>query len=114
LEYLTAAEKAQEYYYGHHLKGALYNTPMDIHRGVDQEGNLAFVTAYVEFHKLTNDPRYLDLGIDGLSWEFPWKFPYHTVHSAEPLKSMNWSSSGGSITSNFNVSIHQMGNLIAG
>jgi len=113
-KYLEGAEKAINHYYGHHLRGELYNTPMDIHRGVDQEGNLAFITACVEFHKLTNDPKYLDMGIVGLSWEYSWKFAYNTVHSAEPLKSMNWSSSGGSITSNYNVSMHQMGNLVAG
>ncbi len=113
-KYLAGAQRGLEHYYGHHLKGELFNTPMDIHRGVDQEGNLAFVVACVELHKLSKDPKYLEMGIDGLSWEFSWKFPYNTLHSAEPLKSMNWSSSGGSITSNYNVSIHQMGNLIAG
>jgi len=112
--YLQGAERAIDHYYGHHLKGELYNTPMDIHRGVDQEGNLAFITACVELHRLTNKAKYLKMGIDGLSWEYSWKFPYNTVHSAEPLKSMNWSSCGGSITSNYNVSIHQMGNLVAG
>ncbi len=113
-KYMKGAMKALNHYHGHHLKGELYNTPMDTHRGVDQEGNLAFITACVEFHKLTNDPVYLEMGMDGLSWEFSWKFPYNTMLSAEPLRSMNWSSSGGSITSNHNISIHQMGNLVAG
>lgn len=51
--------------------------------------------------------------MDGLHWEYSWKFPYNVAHTNEPLKSMNWSSSGGSITSSHNVSVHQMGNLVA-
>ncbi len=113
-KYMEGAKKALDHYHGHHLKGELFNTPMDTHRGVDQEGNLAFIIACVEFHKLTSDPSYLEMGMDGLSWEFSWKFAHNTVLSADPLRSMNWSSCGGSITSTHNVSIHQMGNLVAG
>ena len=112
--YLHAAENALEHYHAYHLNGELYNTPMDTHRAVDQEGNLAFIIACVECHKLTGQSVYLDLAMQGLSWEFSWKFACNTVYSAEPLRSMNWSSCGGSITSTYNPSIHPMGNLIAG
>lgn len=113
-DYLKSAERAMEHYYGWHLNGELYGTPMDTHNAVDQEGNLAFLTACAEMHKLTGNDRYLEMGRAALDWEFSWKFAYNTAHSNEPLKSMNWSSQGGSITSTYITTIHQMGNLVAG
>ncbi len=112
--YLKSAEKAIDYYHQFHLRGELYGTPMDTHRSTDEEGNLSFIVGSVELHKLTGLKKYLDFGMDGLNWEYSWKFAYNTAHTNEPLRSMNWSSCGGSITSSYNVSIHQMGNLVAG
>lgn len=51
--------------------------------------------------------------IHALHYEFSWKFAYNTRHVNEPLKTLNWSSSGGSITSSHNIHIHQKGNLVA-
>ncbi|UCE06628.1 MAG: hypothetical protein JSW07_00890 [bacterium] len=112
--YLESAERAIDVYYSWHLKGELYNTPMDTHKAVDQEGNLAFIAACRELHELTYDEKYLKYGIVGLNWEFSWKFAYNSVFSNNPLRDLQWSSSGGSITSTHNPSIHQMGNLVAG
>lgn len=112
--YKESALKAIDHYYKWHLTGELYNTPMDTHHAVDQEGNLAFVIACVELHKLLGDRKLLDYAKLGLDYEFSWKFPYNTRFSNEPLKSMNWSASGGSVTSVNNPHIHPMGNLIAG
>jgi hypothetical protein len=87
---------------------------MDTHKAVDQEGNLAFIAACRELHELTGNDKYLKYGLVGLDWEFTWKFSYNKVYSNDPLKRIKWSSSGGSITSTHNPSIHQMGNLVAG
>ncbi len=111
--YLQSAEKAIDHYYTWHLKGELYGTPMDTHKAVDEEGNLAFVSACVELHKATGKNTYIEYGKTGLDWEFTWKFPRNVEFSNDPLRSLNWSSSGGSITSTHNPHIHPMGNLIA-
>ncbi len=112
-EYLNSAERAIPFYLQWFERGELYGTPMDTHEAVDEEGNLAFLAACAELHKATNKQQYIDYAWYGLDWEFTWKFAYNTAFTNEPLKSMNWSSSGGSITSTHNPSIHQMGNLAA-
>ena len=112
--YLNSAKRALDYYHTWHEKGEIYGTPMDTHNAVDEEGNLSFIIACVEMHKVTGERKYLDYAMDGLNWEFTWKFAYNTAHSNEPLRGMNWSSCGGSITSTFITTIHQMGNLISG
>ncbi len=112
--YLDSARRALDHYYSWHHKGELYGTPMDTHNAVDEEGNLAFIIACVEMHKLTKETRYLDYAMAGLNWEFSWKFAYNTANSNDPLKNLDWSSCGGSITSTFITTIHQMGNLVAG
>ncbi|OQA95819.1 MAG: hypothetical protein BWY22_02004 [Bacteroidetes bacterium ADurb.Bin217] len=112
--YLHSAQKALAYYTEFHKQGELYGTPMDTHEAVDEEGNLAYVIACVEMHKITSDQLYIDLACIGLDYEFSWKFAYNTVFSNEPLRSLAWCSCGGSITSTHNPHIHPMGNLIAG
>jgi hypothetical protein len=112
--FLESALKALNHYNQWHQRGELYGTPMDTGKAVDEEGNLAFLSACAELHRLTKRPEILRMAEDGLNWEFSWKFAYNTVHTNEPLKSMDWSSAGGSITSTHNVHIHQMGNLVAG
>lgn len=112
-KYLLSAQKAVYYYHSYHLRGELWGTPMDAVNAVDEEGNLSFIIGCVELHKLTKDLQILKMAIDGLNWEFSWKFGYNTRHTNDPLKKLNWSSCGGSITSTHNVHIHQMGNLIA-
>ena len=63
-KYLIAAEKGIDYYYGCHLNGELYNTPMDTHRAVDEEGNLAFIAASRELHELLQNEKYIKYGIE--------------------------------------------------
>jgi hypothetical protein len=111
--YLDSAEKAADHYITWHQNGELYGTPMDTHDAVDEEGNLAFLAACTELHKATKDQKYLDYAKIGMDYEFSWKFSYNTVFSNDPLRSLDWSSSGGSITSSHNIHIHQMGNLAA-
>ena len=49
----------------------------------------------------------------GLDYEFSWKFAYNVVYEVEPLKGMNWRSTGGSVTSENNSHIHPMGSAVA-
>jgi len=113
-KYLESAKKALKYYHTWHQRGEIYGTPMDVERAVDQEGNLAFIAGCFELHRITSKDWIVDLALDGLAWEWSWKFAYNTRFSNNPLKQMNWSTCGGSITSTHNTSIHQMGNLVAG
>ncbi|MBN1997222.1 hypothetical protein JW935_06710 [candidate division KSB1 bacterium] len=112
--YIDSALKALAHYNTWHKRGELYGTPMDTKKAVDEEGNLAFIAACAELHKITGRENILDMAMDGLNWEFTWKFAYNTVHSNDPLRRLKWSSCGGSVTSTHNVHIHQMGNLVAG
>jgi hypothetical protein len=50
--------------------------------------------------------------ITGLDYEFSWKFAYDVHNEVEPLRSMDWRSTGGSVTSVNNSHIHPMGSQI--
>lgn len=112
--YRESALRAAWHYASWFGTGELYGSPMDTHEAVDEEGNLAYIDACAELHRLTNSADFLHLAQLGLDWEFSWKFPYNTAFSNDPLRRLNWSSSGGSVTSTHNVHIHPMGNLAAG
>jgi hypothetical protein len=112
-KYVEAFNKANNFYYTFLEKVELWGMPMDTRDAVDEEGNLAYITALKTMHELTGEARLLEQLIHALHYEFSWKFAYNTKHVNEPLKSLNWASSGGSITSSHNIHIHQMGNLIA-
>lgn len=111
--YLDSAARAADAYSKWFYRGELYGTPMDTHEAVDEEGNLAFIDACVELHIATREDKYIDMARLGLDWEFSWKFPYNTAFSNDPLRKLNWSSCGGSVTSTRNIHIHPMGNLAA-
>ena len=112
-KYIKAFNKANKFYYGFLEEVELWGMPIDTRDAVDEEGNLAYITALKTMHEVTKEQELLDQLIHALHYEFSWKFAYNTKFKNEPLKSMNWSSSGGSITSSHNIHIHQMGNLIA-
>ncbi|MGL4953188.1 MAG: hypothetical protein ACRC5Q_05235 [Culicoidibacterales bacterium] len=87
--------------------------PIDTKDAVDEEGNLAFITGLKTVHEQTKLQAHLELLVHCLHYEYSWKFAYNTHFVHEPLKSLQWSSCGGSITSTHNIHIHPMGNLIA-
>lgn len=111
-KYKDAFYKANDFYKRFIDDIELWGMPMDIQDGVDEEGNLAYITALKTMHEATHDKTLLETLIHCFHYEYTWKFAYNTVHVNEPLKSLNWSSSGGSITSSHNIHIHQMGNLV--
>ena len=110
--YLVSAEKAADYYYCF-VKGLnVYGGPHDIFKSPDEEGILAFIKACELLHGITVNPRYLDRMVDGIEYEFSWKFSYNPVMEVEPLKTMNWNCCGGSVTSVNNSHIHPMGSSL--
>lgn len=113
LKYLEIAEKSIKYYHTYLINGEVYGTPLDTFESVDEEGNLAFIKACYELHKLTRNMDYIRMAMDAFSYEFSWKFCYNSKHSNFPLRQLKFPTSGGSITSTHKVYVHQMGNIIA-
>lgn len=110
--YLSACTKALAFYRTFIEKVEIWGMPIDAKDAVDEEGNLAFVTGLKTLHEITKSQDHLKLLEHCLHYECSWKFAYNTRFVNEPLKSMHWCSSGGSITSTHNIHIHPMGNLI--
>lgn len=112
-KYVESFYKAEAFYWQFHEKVELWGMPIDTRDAVDEEGNLAYVTALVAMHKYNQDSSLMEKLVHALHYDFTWKFAYNTTFTNEPLKSLGWPSSGGCITSSHNIHIHQMGNLIA-
>ncbi len=110
--YQEAFEYSAEYYHTFFQTLEPWGTPIDANDAVDEEGNLAYITALACYHQSSKQAHILDRLLHAIHYEFSWKFAYNTRHQNEPLKSLNWPSSGGSLTSSHNIHLHQMGNLI--
>ncbi|MFA5865471.1 MAG: hypothetical protein WC975_12400 [Phycisphaerae bacterium] len=111
--YLDAACRAMDFYRKAVETFHVYGGPHDTYKSPDEEGILAWIEAARLLHQITGDEQYLRDLIHGLDYEFSWKFAYNVVNEVEPLKSMNWSSTGGSVTSVNNSHIHPMGSAIS-
>ena len=111
-KYLSSALKAMDFYRTFIEKFELHGGPMDTCKSPDEEGVLAWIKAARILHEITRDKKYLSDLINGLEYEFSWKFSYNVVNEIEPLKSANWHSTGGSVTSVNNSHVHPMGGII--
>ena len=111
--YLKAACRAMDFYRTYVEAFNAYGGPHDICKGPDQEGILAWMNAAHILHEQTGDERFLQDLQTGLDYEFSWKFAYNVVNEVEPLRSLNWCSTGGSVTSVNNSHIHPMGSAVA-
>lgn len=107
-KYLSAASRAMDYYRHFVEQFEAYGTPHDAVKSPDEEGILAWIEAARMLHELTGKEKFLKDLLMGLDYEFSWKFAYNAVIEIEPLKSMNWCSTGGSVTSANNCHIHPM------
>lgn len=112
-KYLDVARQAMDAYRGDVEAFHVFGGPHDIWKSPDEEGILAWIDAARIMHEITGEQRFLDDLVLGLDYEFSWKFAYNVVNEVEPLKSMNWCSTGGSVTSVNNSHIHPMGVAIA-
>lgn len=111
--YLDVARKAMDFYRNDVEAFNVYGGPHDTWKSPDEEGILAWVKAARLLHEITGEERFLNDLLMGLDYEFSWKFAYNVVNEIEPLKSMNWCSTGGCVTSVNNSHIHPMGSSIA-
>ncbi len=110
MDRLFAAERWYHENYVVHVE--CYGTPHDTYKANDSEGILAYVRACGILHQLTQDARYLSNMVEGLEYEFTYKFCYNPPIQFPPLNKLNWSCSGGSITSTCNPHIHPMSSSI--
>lgn len=110
--YLSIARKSMDAYRRFVEELNLWGGPPDTFKCPDEEGVLAWIEAARILHELTGEEVFLNDLLMGLDYEFSWKFAYNVVNEVEPLKSMGWCSTGGSVTSVNNSHIHPMGGQI--
>lgn len=113
-QYLDVARRAMDFYRQDVEAFHVYGGPHDIFKSPDEEGILSWIEAARLLHEATREERFLKDLLTGLDYEFSWKFAYNVVNEVEPLKSKNWCSTGGSVTSVNNSHIHPMGSQVAG
>ena len=112
-QYLRSAQRAERFYFDWLSTYEVWGTPIDAANATDQEGNLAFVTGCVSLHQVTGKPKYLDHALRGLHYDLSWKYAYRTYLASDPLRSLDWDSTGGNATSCCNIHLHPMGTLLA-
>ncbi len=110
--FLSAMQKANDYYYEFVNKMECYGTPTDTFMAVDSEGVLAFIKASRIMHQITKSEEYLTQLKRAFDYEFTFKFAYNSPIQVPPLSKIGWSSSGGSVTSTCNPHIHPMSNNV--
>jgi hypothetical protein len=110
--YLQIARQAMDAYRPHLDAFCLYGGPLDIFKSPDSEGALAWIRAAHVLCEVTGEEQFLRDLLAGLDYEFSWKFSYNVVNELEPLKSLNWCSTGGTVTSAHNAHVHPMSCMI--
>ncbi len=111
--HLDSLKKSEKHYYEEYIcHMECYGAPLDTNKTVDSEGILAYIKAVRYIHVMTGDKIYLEHMKDAICYEFSFKFCYNSPVKIPPLSKLNWSSSGGSVTSVCNPHIHPMSSNI--
>lgn len=111
--YVENLLNSENYYHSMYVKHQeCYGGPLDISKGIDSEGILAYIRAVRYLHELTGKEYLLEHLKDGLYYEFTFKFCYNSPIKVPPLSTIGWSSCGGSITSVVNPHIHPMSSSV--
>lgn len=118
--YLTGCEErvedllvSEKHYHDMYVRRQeCYGGPLDISKGIDSEGILAYIRAVRYLHEITGQEYLLEHLRDGLYYEFTFKFCYNSPIKVPPLSTIGWSSCGGSITSVTNPHIHPMSSSV--
>ncbi|MBY0204072.1 hypothetical protein [Paenibacillus cucumis (ex Kampfer et al. 2016)] len=106
---LEEMRRSETHYYNAYVKQMeCYGAPLDADKAVDSEGILAYIKALRFLHALSGEETFLNHMRDAISYEFSFKFCYNSPVQIPPLSTLNWSSSGGSVTSVANPHIHPM------
>lgn len=105
--------KSERHYYKAFVsKMECYGSPLDTSKAADSEGILAYIRAVRYLYEITRDETFLSHMRDAFCYEFSFKFGYNSPIKIPPLSKLNWSSSGGSVTSVCNPHIHPMSSSI--
>lgn len=111
--WLDSIRESEEYYYSQYVRRCeCYGGPLDISKGTDSEGILAYIRAVAALHRMTGEGQYLQRLRDGIAYELSFKFCYNSPVQVPPLSTAGWCSCGGSITSVVNPHIHPMSSSI--
>lgn len=112
-EFLKGVKKSETHYYTRYVKRLqCYGGPLDISKGIDSEGILAYMRAVRCLHEITGEKIYLEHLKDAIEYEFMFKFCYSSPVKVPPLSKTGWSSCGGSVTSVVNPHIHPMSSSV--
>jgi hypothetical protein len=109
--------KAEMRYYNDVVRMECSKTPLDVADAPDSEGILAYIRltkilAELVAEKTANGLSYLDKLRTGIDYALSFTYCYNVPFLLPPLDSLNWSTSGGAITSVCNAVIHCMLNTI--
>lgn len=111
--YLQDLLRSENYYHDMYIRHQeCYGGPLDISKGIDSEGILAYIRAVRYLHEITKETYLLEHLRDALYYEFTFKFCYNSPIKVPPLSTIGWSSCGGSITSVTNPHIHPMSSSV--
>ena len=111
--YLPKIKEIEQSYYDRYVSKVIcYGGPLDISKGVDSEGILAYIRAVRYIHALTGEAVYLKHLKDAIEYELTFKFCYNTNVVVPPLSNTGWKSCGGSVTSVVNPHIHPMSSTV--
>ncbi len=110
---LDEAAKSERFYHNKFVKAMkCYGTPHDTYKAMDNEGILSYIHLARILHEETVNDLYLSALVDGLEYEFTWKFCWNVPVQVAPLSKNGWCASGGSITSTCNPHVHPMSNMV--
>lgn len=113
LGWLVDVKRSEEHYYNAYVaRCQCYGGPLDISKGIDSEGILAYIRAATILHRITGEETYLNRLKDGIEYELTFKFCYNSPIMVPPLSKTGWCSCGGSVTSVVNPHIHPMSSSI--
>jgi hypothetical protein len=92
-------------------------TPLDVADAPDSEGILAYIRLTKILSELVEDKAgngisYLDRMRTGIDYALSFTYCYNVPNLLPPLRQLNWSTSGGCVTSVCNAVIHCMTNTI--
>jgi len=110
--FLSKSIQAQDHYQTHVENMECIKTPLDVADAPDSEGILSYIRLTKILHELTRDKQYLESMKTGIDYALSFSFCYNTPITSPPLNNLQWSTSGGAITSVCNAVIHCMTNTI--
>ncbi len=114
---LPIVRKSEMHYYNDVVRMECSKTPLDVADAPDSEGILAYIRLTKILSELVEDKAgnsisYLERMRTGIDYALSFTYCYNVPNLLPPLGQLNWSTSGGCVTSVCNAVIHCMLNTI--